>query len=233
MSDRSQAGCPGGAQPGAHGTGQFRYSCHVISAVVLAAGLSTRMGGRSKALLPLGDDGTFVARVVRTLLAAGIPDVVVVVGHQAGLVEQVLRSSGLHARTVLNPTHEAGQLSSLRVGLEAADLHGVEAIVLALVDAPLFSPTTVRALVSRFRDVAAPVVRPVRGGEHGHPVLIGRQLFDAIRSADPARGAKPVIREHASPAGDVPVDDEGAFLDVDTPDDYARVLAGWRGSGPV
>ena len=63
----------------------------------------------------------------------------------------------------------------------------------------------------------------MNGTRHGHPVLIDRRLFDAIRQADPEQGAKPVIRAHASAAGDVEVDDEGAFLDVDTPEEYAAL----------
>ena len=70
----------------------------------------------------------------------------------------------------------------------------------------------------------APIVRPVRGEEHGHPVLIDRSLFGALRAADPSTGAKPIVREHVSPAGDVVVDDDGAFIDIDTPEEYARVL---------
>jgi molybdenum cofactor cytidylyltransferase len=97
-------------------------------------------------------------------------------------------------------------------------------MVLALVDAPLFSAATVRALVRRFHETGVPVVRAVRGSEHGHPVLIGRQLFGAIRQADPSAGAKPIVRAHASAAGDVTIDDPGAFVDVDTPEDYARLI---------
>jgi len=95
-----------------------------------------------------------------------------------------------------------------------------------LVDAPLVSPETVRAVLQRYRETRAPIVRPVRGDEHGHPVLIDRSLFPALRQADPNRGAKPVVRANVSPAGDVIVDDAGAFMDVDTPEEYEMVF-GW------
>jgi len=93
---------------------------------------------------------------------------------------------------------------------------------MTLVDVPLVHASTVRAVVDRYRQTRARVVRPVRCGEHGHPVLIDRALFEAIRHADPASGAKPVIRANVSAAGDVPVDDDGAFADFDTPDDLRR-----------
>ena len=94
---------------------------------------------------------------------------------------------------------------------------------MTLVDVPLVRAPTVRAVVDRYRQTHAPIVRPVRGAEHGHPVLIDRSLFDALRHADPGEGAKAVVRAHASATGDVPVDDEGAFADADTPVEYERL----------
>ena len=181
------------------------------------------MGGRPKGLLRLDDRDTFVTRIVRTFRDAGIRDVVVVVGHEAVAVREAVEASGLAFRTVLNPDYERGQLSSLIAAVNAVDRPGVDGMLLALVDAPLFAASTVHALVQRFDATHAPVVRAVRGNEHGHPVLIGRTLFDAIRAADPIIGAKPIVRANASPLGDVPVEDAGAFLDIDTPDDYATL----------
>jgi CTP:molybdopterin cytidylyltransferase MocA len=68
-------------------------------------------------------------------------------------------------------------------------------------------------------------VRPTRGTEHGHPLLIDRSVFEELRRADPVAGGKPVVRAHATAVGDIPIGDEGAFFDVDTPDDYQRALA--------
>jgi molybdenum cofactor cytidylyltransferase len=198
----------------------------VIPAIVLAAGKSTRMG-RPKANLPLaphsatgaGGD-TFLTRIVRTFLAAGIDDVVVVVGHEARAVVDDFVASGLPARLVENPDYESGQLSSLLAGLRVVDRPGVTAVLVTLVDVPLVSPATVRAVVDRYRQTHAPVVRPSRGDEHGHPLLIDRSLFDAVRRADAAEGVKPVIRAHATRDGNVESDDAGAFTDIDTPSDY-------------
>jgi molybdenum cofactor cytidylyltransferase len=195
----------------------------MIAAVVLAAGLASRMGGRPKALLQLDRRDTFVTRIVRTFDVAGIADVVVVVGHEATHVAAAVKESGLPARTVLNRDYQLGQWSSLIAGINAVDRPDVEAVLLALVDAPLFAESTVRAVVERFHVTHAPVVRAVRGEEHGHPVLIARELFDLLRAADPQTGAKPIVRGHASAAGDVPVTDAGAFIDIDTPDEYAAL----------
>jgi molybdenum cofactor cytidylyltransferase len=195
----------------------------VISAIVLSAGLSTRMGGEPKGLLRFDDRDTFVTRIARTFNEAGIDDVVVVLGHESGPVAAAIARSGLSARCVINPDYEQGQFSSLLAGLDAVDRPGVDAILLSLVDAPLFAASTVRAVVQRFEQAHAPVVRAVRGPDHGHPVLLGRAIFDQIRRADPSFGAKPVVRANATVEGDVPVDDAGAFVDIDTPDDYAKL----------
>ena len=196
----------------------------MISAIVLAAGLSTRMKGEPKALLRIDDRDNFVTRIVRTFNQAGIDDVVVVVGHEGIRVGDAVRGSGLSPKLITNPAYETGQFSSLLAGLDAVERPDLDAVMLALVDAPLFSASTVRALVQRFEETHAPVVRAVRGDEHGHPVLIARRLFNAIRRTDPGQGAKPVVRGNASAEGDVPVEDRGAFIDIDTPEDYAALL---------
>ena len=131
----------------------------------------------------------------------------------------------LRARVVVNAGYDDGQLSSLLTALDAVDSAGTEAMLMALVDVPLFSASTVAAVLNRYRATHAPLVRPVSGGRHGHPIAIDRSLFALLRSADPRTGAKPIVRAHASPAGDVAVDDEWAFTDIDTNADYERAIA--------
>lgn len=195
----------------------------MIPAVVLAAGKSTRMG-QPKALLPLDADQTFLSRLVFTLCEAGLEDVVVVVGHHAPAIIEAFDRSPAVARFVVNDDYERGQLSSLQAGLRVVDRPGVVAALVALVDVPLVSASTVRTILERYRRTHAPIVRPVRGGRHGHPVLIDRVLFDQLQAADPAEGAKSIIYAQVSPAGDVEIDDDWAFVDIDTPAEYERAL---------
>jgi molybdenum cofactor cytidylyltransferase len=201
----------------------------VIPAVVLAAGRSSRMG-RAKATLPLDDTDTFLTRIVRTFLDAGVDDVVVVVGHEANAIVSSFSASGLPARFVVNHDYDRGQWSSLVAGLGVVDRPGVSAALITLVDVPLVTPDTVRAVIACYRRTHAPVVRPTSGSRHGHPLLVDRSLFDELRAARPAEGAKPVIRAHASPAGDIAIADEGAFTDIDTEEEYLRTISD-RSSG--
>ncbi|MEO8255930.1 MAG: nucleotidyltransferase family protein [Acidobacteriota bacterium] len=196
----------------------------VIPAIVLAAGKSTRMG-RPKASLPLEHGETFLSSIVRTLSAAAIADVVVVVGHDADAIIAGFSRTGASARFVTNPDYDdGGQFSSLLCGLNAIDRPEVVAVIVTLVDVPFVTAETVRAVIDRYHQTHAPVVRPVRGDTHGHPVLIARSLFDELRRAEPSAGARLVVRAHASASGDVQVDDDGAFRDIDTAAEYERVV---------
>jgi CTP:molybdopterin cytidylyltransferase MocA len=165
----------------------------MIPALVLAAGRSSRMG-RAKATLPLDGGDSFLTRIVRTFLDAGVDDVVVVVGHEADAIVSAFASSGLPARFAVNREYDRGQWSSLVTGLGVVDRPGVLAVLVTLVDVPLVAADTVRAVVDCYRRTRAPVVRPTSGARHGHPLLIGRSLFAEIRAADPTAGAKPIIR---------------------------------------
>ena len=194
----------------------------MIGAIILAAGASSRMG-RPKAALPLGRHGhTVLSMGVRALIAAGVPRVVVVAGAHP---EAVRRALGSHDRRVLVVDHPAwpeGQLSTLLRGLDALDHPGLEAVLVTLVDVPLVSPETVRALMREWRATGAPIVRPAHGDRHGHPVLFARRLFVELRAADLRTGAKPVVHAHANELVNLPVTDEGAFVDLDVPEDYER-----------
>jgi molybdenum cofactor cytidylyltransferase len=187
----------------------------VIPAIVLAAGASSRMG-RSKALLTV-DGRSFVRRILETLREGGIGDAVVVLRPGQRDAEAEVAAAGA-GRVVVNPRADHGQLSSLIVGLDAVDAPGVDAILVTLVDVPLIQPSTIRALLARVAVSDARVLRAVHRGRHGHPVIFTRSVFAALRGADPAVGAKEVIR--AVGVEDVEVDDPGVVRDVDTPADY-------------
>lgn len=202
----------------------------MIRGIVLAAGESTRMGS-PKALLPDETGRAFVIRVLHTFCAAGISDVTIVTGS---LHERIVAAVAADApnraliRFARNPDPGRGQLSSLLRGLETADSPGVAAMLVTPVDVPFVKPATVRTVIDVFERTLAPVVRPVRGDRHGHPVLFAKRLFSELRDADPALGAKAVVRRHASSVLNVEVDDEGALFDVDTPDEYERVVRSVR-----
>jgi CTP:molybdopterin cytidylyltransferase MocA len=181
--------------------------------------------GRAKAVLPLGSTGdTVLARGIRGLLAAGLPDVTVVAGAHIDAVRSAMPSNDRRIRIVEHPGWEHGQLSSLIAGLDAVADPQLEALLVTLVDVPLVRPDTVKAVMRAWRSTRAPIARPVDGDHHGHPVIFDASVFAELRAADPRVGAKEVFAAHRGQVLDVPVKDEGAFLDLDTPGDYERVL---------
>ena len=196
----------------------------IIPGIVLSAGDSSRMG-RPKALLPIGPDGeTFLHRITRVLREGGVEDVIVVLGRDADAIRQAVSAVPHHMRLIDNEDYEQGQLSSLLVGLRAADRPGVRAVLVTLVDVPLFSAATVQTVLTAYQAGDAPIVRPTKQGRHGHPVIFDRALFPELRHADPTTGAKSVVHAHRAEVLEVEVSDEGAFIDIDTPADYERFV---------
>src|SRR5918993_2301173 len=129
----------------------------MVSGIVLAGGKSSRMG-RPKALLPIGSSGdTFFDRITRTLLDAGIHDVVVVVGADSEAIRGGTRLKA-GVRIVDNPDYELGQLTSLLAGLQAIDVRRATAALVTLIDVPLVSAATVRLLVAAQREHGAAIV---------------------------------------------------------------------------
>jgi molybdenum cofactor cytidylyltransferase len=190
--------------------------------VILAAGDSSRMGAPKAALVTPDSADSFIARIVRTLRAADVEDLVIVTGrHHDAVLEALARDRVMPSpRIVRNPDPSRGQLSSLLAGMDAVLTARTEALMMTLVDVPLVRVSTVIAVIDEWRRSRAPIVRPAIGDRHGHPVIFDRAVFDEIRRAGLDVGAKSVVRAHEHEIVNVPVDDEGCVRDVDTPADY-------------
>jgi molybdenum cofactor cytidylyltransferase len=191
----------------------------VIAGLILAAGESSRMG-QDKALLTY-QGRTFLETIVATLRATGIERLAVVLGHHAEKIQQAVKLEGVE--TVINRDYVRGQTSSLQAGLRALESPSLEAIVLCLVDHPLVSEETVRALIASFRERDAHVVIPIFRNQRGHPVVISRTLFEELLRLSPDEGADTVIRKYRDATQFVEVNDSGILLDVDDPETYHRL----------
>jgi molybdenum cofactor cytidylyltransferase len=108
--------------------------------------------------------------------------------------------------------------------MDAGVTRETPALLMTPVDVPLVTAAVVARVIESWRRTGAPVVRPARGDRHGHPVLFDRAVFDELRQAPLARGAKHVVRAHAAEVIDVAVDDEGCLIDVDTPAEYDALM---------
>jgi molybdenum cofactor cytidylyltransferase len=190
-----------------------------VAGVVLAAGLSTRMG-TNKMLLEVGGR-TLVRRAVSTALAAGLDPVLVVVGHESARVEKEL--SGLRCTPVLNPEYARGIHASLKAGIAALPEDAQAAAVL-LGDMPLVSVRMVRALVDAFRRGSAPLAISVYGEVVAPPIVYARSLFPELRSIDGDGCGKRVVTQHRAEALELRWPEE-TLTDLDSPQDVERVRA--------
>lgn len=197
----------------------------MIAGLVLAAGESSRMG-TDKALLTY-HGRTFLEIILATLRKASISRIAVVLGHHADEVQRRINFQGV--AVVLNQDYSRGQTSSLQAGLKALESPDLDAFVLCLVDQPAVSVEVVQRLIAAFRESGSPVVIPTYQNQRGHPVLIGRALFEELKSLSHDRGANTVVHEYRGATRFVPVSDPGILLDVDDPDAYRRLTDGHRG----
>jgi molybdenum cofactor cytidylyltransferase len=192
----------------------------LISGVILAAGTSSRLG-RPKQLLELGGKPA-LQHAIDLAASAGLDEVVVVLGHEAPRIRAAVRLPPF-GRAVINPHYASGQASSLRAGLEAVDA-GAEAAVVLLGDQPGVDPRTIGEVLDAWRAGGGGVARAVYGGTPGHPVIIGREAFDAFASASGDDGGRAVLagQEVAMVEIDAP-----APLDIDTWEQYEEVRRGY------
>ncbi len=185
-----------------------------VSAVVLAAGRSTRMGGPNKLLAEL--DGKNLVRIVaEQALASRAREVIVVTGHQADLVEKAL--AGLNVTFVRNADFANGLASSVKAGVSAVPKQA-DGAVICLGDMPMISANLIDNLIDAFApDRGNLIVVPVSEGRRGNPVLWSRRFFNELMTLDGDIGARHLIAKHNEAVAEVPVEGEGAFLDIDTP----------------
>ena len=194
----------------------------MIAAIVLAAGLSRRMG-RAKLLMPVG--GRAIIRyVVESVLAGGVDSVWVVTGPDVEPIEAAL--AGFEVQIVVNPAPEEGQAGSVRTGIAALP-PSVDAVLIALGDQPSLAPSIIPALLAARRASPKLIVAPRYRDGQGNPVLFKREIFPELLRLTGVLGARPIIQKEPARVEWVDLD-LPMPPDVDTPDDYERIRANLR-----
>jgi molybdenum cofactor cytidylyltransferase len=202
-----------------------------FAGLILAAGDSSRMG-RDKALLPWPPSTAGQALSSETFLSAAIRSlslatefVLVVVGKNEAVLSPIIYAQG--ASLVVNPDPDRGQFSSLQVGLREVLNHGRDAAMITLVDRPPVRTATTQTLHDAFEaaDQNIWAVVPEFSGKHGHPYLVGREMMEAFLRVPATSIARDIEHEHQQHIQYFRVDDPLVTLNINTPEDYARLLA--------
>lgn len=187
-----------------------------VAGLLLAAGLSSRMGSQ-KALLELEGE-SLVRRAARRALAGGLDPLVVVVGHEADRVSSEL--AGLPCRIELNPHFASGIASSLRVGVAALG-DQIDAAMVLLADMPFVTAEMIATLAERWREHRPPLVISEYGGVPAPPTLYDRRLFPELRELRDGQSGREIVKRHRAEALIVEWP-ATALADLDVPEDYTR-----------
>lgn len=191
----------------------------MIGAIVLAAGMSRRMGTQ-KLLLPFAGT-TLIRHVVGQVVAGPVGATVVVVADAAGAVAGAV--SELPVRLVTNDAPDADMLSSVRCGLRALPPE-CDAVLVAPGDHPAVTPDLIRLMSDRHYAHGATIVVPVCSGRRGHPLLFSSRFISEILKGYEGVGLRGLLDAHATEVVELAVADEGVVQDVDVPEDYRRAL---------
>jgi molybdenum cofactor cytidylyltransferase len=191
-----------------------------IAALILAAGMSTRMG-RPKQLLEV--DGLYMLeKVIRLVLSANFTEVVAVIGCEAESIQQKITIQDTRFRWSVNPDFRSGQSTSLQMGLQSLE-DDVEGVMVFLGDQPYISAGTVGLIfeegLSILRKKAGSfVVQPTFQDMPAHPVFFVRPLRSVFFELQGDEGAKSILKKLGERVL-IPVPDKDVIMDIDTPED--------------
>ncbi|MDX6406135.1 MAG: molybdenum cofactor cytidylyltransferase [Blastocatellia bacterium] len=198
-----------------------------ISAILLAAGRSRRMGA-FKPMLPFGDR-TVIECCLANLHAAGVEDIVVVVGHRAEDIRRQLQT--LNLTFAMNPDPDSEMSASIGRGVAAVS-PSAEGLIVALVDHPAVPAEIIEVLIDEWRR-GAQLVQPEHEGRGGHPVLVDLSYHDELLALDPESGLRSLFDAHRAEVRRVPVSSPFVARDMDTWEDYQRLHQDVFGVVPV
>jgi molybdenum cofactor cytidylyltransferase len=192
----------------------------MVSAIVLAAGESRRMG-RPKQLLRLGER-TLLDLALDNVRKSSVAEIILVLGSWAAEIQQQVSTQDV--KIVVNSAYQEGMASSLRAGIGAVDPRA-HAVLIVLADQPCLRSTTLDRLIDHHRSTRPQIVIPTYKGFRGNPVLLDRSVFSEVMEIRGDIGCRAIFGGHTENISKVEVDDPGILLDVDTSKDFESFLA--------
>ena len=194
----------------------------MLAAVILSGGESSRMGS-PKALVPLGPGGqTFLEHLLEITRQPEIGVTRVVLGKHTEEISQALSLDP--ASIVVNPDWKRGQISSIQAAIRSLLAGETDGVMLFLVDHPLISPALVANLIAQFTKSGRPIIVPTFSGKRGHPVIFAERLYVELLAASQDQGAREVVWAHANEVLEVPTEEEGIILNLNSPEALRQAL---------
>ena len=195
-----------------------------ITAIVLAAGASSRMGD-FKQLLPI--EGTpMLEGTLTKVLSFPFLEVIAVLGHKEHEIRETIHIQDPRFKWVSNPDYKEGLSSSIKMAIHQHDKQ-TKGIFVFLGDQPLLKKSTIDRMLQVIKNLPTNqsklIVQPAFNGIPGHPVFISTQMIPYLNNITGDQGAKPIFK-FADQHSFVPIDDEGVILDIDTKQDYQNVV---------
>ena len=199
-----------------------------LFAILPAAGNSRRMG-EPKLLLPLGKS-TVIEQVVTVLRTGGLDRVVVVIRPGDEPLRRAAAAAGAHVVEPPEPPAEMRQ--SVQFGLDDLRMNRAPELrdgwLLMPADHPLLDVHVLETLLDRWNESDCPILIPTYHGRRGHPVLFRWELAAEVSQIPEGQGLNRLVKQRAAEVVELEVDDDAVLLDLDTPDDYARLLCRWN-----
>ena len=178
--------------------------------------------GSLKAMLPWRGV-TLIEHQIRSLIDAGVHQVLVVLGHEANRLKSVVDSAD-GARWVINTDYLAGKTTSIKTGVKCLTLLGTKQVVLLSVDQPRRSDT-VRVLLERHISLSNTITIPTYHGKGGHPIVLSESvLSEVVNIEEETQGLLAVVRRHAKDTDRFEIDDPSLVWDLNTPEEYHQAL---------
>lgn len=190
----------------------------MISAILLGAGESKRMG-TNKLALTLGKR-TILERTLENVLRSNVKEVVIVINKSVERMVKHLKKKNV--KVVLNPYYKRGMSSSIKYGLRftAPETSG---ILIVLGDQPLLKARTLNALIRRFIQSNKGIVLPSFEGQRGHPVIFHKKYLKELLKLKGDTGGKTIIERYPEDVLIVPVRSKEVVRDIDTWEDYINL----------
>ena len=187
-----------------------------VSAILLAAGLSKRMGAK-KQLLPI-QGRPAITRCIESLRDSQVADVVIVVNPEGGDIVEATKK--FPVRVAVNELPGSDMAASVKAGMACID-NDATGVLICLCDHPLVRPDTIGSMISAHIQKPDAIIIPRYRGRKGHPTLFPRSVLEDLGKVATLRD---VIGQHSTKISLLDVDDEGIVLDMDTPEDYQKIM---------